>query len=73
METNQIHIFKTDIKELCPNCQVHKMLTNHPEVQQWNLDLEDIDNVLRIESATLTPDAIITIINQFGHECQELQ
>lgn len=73
MENTQIHIFKTNIKELCPNCEVYKALTNHPEVQQWSLDHEDIDCVLRIESATLTPNAIITIITQLGHECQELQ
>jgi len=71
--TNQIHIFKTNIKELCPNCEVHKILSNHPEIQQWSLDHEDVDCVLRIESATLTPNAIITIITQLGHECQELQ
>lgn len=73
METTQIHIFKTNIKELCPNCEVHKTLSNNNEVQQWSLDHEDIDCVLRIKSATLTPDAIITIITQLGHECQELQ
>lgn len=73
METiNQLHIFKTDIKDLCPNCEVHKTLSNHTEIQDWTLDSEDTDCVLRVASATLTPQQIILIITALGHQCLEL-
>jgi len=70
--TNQLFIFKTDIAELCPNCEVYKVLNKHADIQQWSIDTDDVDRVLRIESATLSPLEIISIINSFGHECQEL-
>ncbi|MBF4493356.1 hypothetical protein IRZ83_14425 [Flavobacterium sp. JLP] len=74
METNlnTIHIFKTDIGEITPNCAIRQILDNHSEIQEWSIDCEDIDCVLRVVSETLTPEEIITLINKIGHECQEL-
>lgn len=74
METdnNTLHIFKTDIKSICPNCEVHKALNNHQEIQHWIIDHDDIDCVLRVTSATLNPAAIIRFINTFGYHCSEL-
>lgn len=65
-------VFKTDIGALCTNCAVHKALDNHNEIQSWSIDPEDKDCVLRVVSNTLTPIRIIDIINQLGHQCQEL-
>ena len=70
--TNQLFIFKTNIKDLCPHCAVQRTLDRHSEIQQWSFDPDDIDRVLRIFTATLTKEKIITLINQLGHECQEL-
>ena len=70
--TTQLFIFKTDIADICPNCEVYKALNKHADVQQWNIDTDDADHVLRIESATLSSDEIINIINTLGHECREL-
>ncbi|TDW44612.1 hypothetical protein EV144_10860 [Flavobacterium sp. 270] len=74
METNlnTIHIFKTNITEIKPNCPMRETLDNHSDVQQWSIDHEDVDCVLRVVSKSLKPKAIITMINDFGHECQEL-
>ena len=70
--TNNLHIFKTNIKDVCPNCAVYKTLSNHTDIAQWSIDTDDVDCVLRIASATLTPALIITTINQLGYQCQEL-
>lgn len=70
--TNQLYIFKTDIKELCPNCEVYKTLSKHAEILHWSLDSDDADCVLRITSSSLTPQQIIAIISAHGHECSEL-
>jgi len=69
---DHLHIFKTNIGKLCPNCTVHKLLNNFPAIKQWSIDTDDADSVLRIVSSTLTPQAIISIINDLGHECAEL-
>lgn len=74
METNlnSIHIFKTNIQLITPNCVINQILTNHSDIQEWSIDLEDVDAVLRIVSETLKADEIIKLINATGYECQEL-
>lgn len=70
--TNNLHIFKTDIGKLCTNCEVHKALNANGEIQEWSIDAEDKDCVLRVVSFTLTPGEIITLITGLGHKCAEL-
>ncbi|KGO93908.1 hypothetical protein [Flavobacterium subsaxonicum] len=70
--TTQLYIFKTDIGPLCANCEVHKTLSTHAEIQEWSIDTDDVDCVLRVASATLTPQSIIALINALGHQCHEL-
>jgi hypothetical protein len=71
--TNHIYIFKTTITTLTANCALHQTLQNQSEITQWNVDLEDIDNVLRVVSPTLSPQSIIHIVNQHGFDCCELE
>jgi hypothetical protein len=71
-DLNTIHIFKTNIGTIDPNCTAHQALNNHPEIEQWSVDCEDVDCVLRIVSETLKPEAIINIISDLGYNCQEL-
>lgn len=70
--SDHLLIFKTDIGKLCTNCEVHKALDTHAEIQQWSIDTEDSDCVLRILSYTLSPQTIITMIKSLGHTCAEL-
>lgn len=74
METNlnAIHVFKTNITQLDPTCAMHQTLSNHLDIQQWSVDCEDVDCVLRVVSDKLKPESIINIIKDFGHECHEL-
>jgi len=74
METdlNTIHVFKTNIKNADPSCELHKTLNSHSDITEWSIDHEDVDCVLRIVSDVLKPESIITMITAFGHECQEL-
>jgi len=74
METDlqKIHIFKTNIDKIYPDCSINTTLDNHLDIQQWSVDCEDCDRVLRVVSDTLNPDGIISLINSLGHECQEL-
>jgi hypothetical protein len=74
METDllKIHIFKTDIAKIDSNCPMQQTLDNHSDILQWSVDCEDVDRVLRVVSEKLKPNAIISLVTEFGHECQEL-
>lgn len=74
MKTTQTQplIFKTNIGSICPNCAVHKALDSNSAVQDWSLDHEDVDCVLRIVSDTLTPAMVISMINLLGYDCLEM-
>lgn len=39
---------------------------------RWNFDLEDSDNILRVESAGLPSAAIVNTLKGAGFECEEL-
>ncbi|AOZ98317.1 hypothetical protein [Flavobacterium commune] len=74
METdfNNILIFGTNIKTENDKMIISKVLNSNPEIEQWNIDLEDIDSVLRIESRTLNASQIIKMITEQDFKCSEL-
>lgn len=39
----------------------------------WNFDLEDCDNILRVESSSIAAHDIASTLQLNGHDCQELQ
>lgn len=69
-----VWIFKTsvqkqqDIKQLKPRLDESLL----PEAV-WNFDLEDCDNILRIEAKTLQPQHIEKLLLTAGYECVELE
>ena len=73
IDINQILIFKTNIETECDKLRIQNALNAHDEIQQCNIDLNDIDRVLRIVTDSLTAEQIITIINHNGFECAELE
>ncbi|MEN9908197.1 MAG: hypothetical protein RLZZ540_1346 [Bacteroidota bacterium] len=74
METdfNNILIFGTNIKTEKEKQIISKLLNTNPAIEQWNIDLEDIDSVLRIESKSLDAQQIITMITAEDFKCAEL-
>lgn len=39
----------------------------------WNFDLEDCDNILRIDSSALQTEEVIGLLNGLGFYCAELE
>jgi hypothetical protein len=81
MEQNLQHIliFKTNIKTEADRQTVKKLLDSHSCIRQWNVDLHDIDCVLRIvlrqaqdDRPGLTTLEAIALVNRHGYECSEL-
>jgi len=69
---DNILIFGTNIKTENDKQIISKLLNTNPEIEQWNIDLEDIDSVLRIESNSLNAGEIIKMITEQDFKCSEL-
>ena len=67
-----ILIFKTNIRLKKDLQVVRPFLAACVSIIQWNVDRQDIDNVLRIVSTSNEPLPIIKTINDAGYYCEEL-
>lgn len=74
METNfdNLFIFGTNLQTEKDKQVISKVLNANHQIERWNIDLEDIDSVLRIESQSLTAEQIIKIITEQDFKCSEL-
>ena len=70
--TTNIHVFKTNIQNEIDKILISELLDSHHLIERWNLDLEDIDCVLRVVSGSIQPNEIIQMITNNGFQCQEL-
>lgn len=67
-----ILIFKTNIETDDHHHHLSTVLDPHPLILNWHVDREDVDKVLRIESAQNISHEIISSIKQVGLHCEEL-
>ncbi|MEJ7588834.1 MAG: hypothetical protein WKI04_14855 [Ferruginibacter sp.] len=65
-------IFKTNIRFKKDLKIVGPFLAAHQPVLKWNVDRQDTDKVLRVESATPDTVGIIKTIREAGYDCEEL-
>lgn len=74
MTENLAHIlvFKTNIDTDMDKHLIGAALSPVKEIEEWSVDMEDIDRVLRVVSYDLRPEEIIKTINAIGFSCQEL-
>ena len=66
-------VFSTSVKERRQVSRVTTLLTKIPAIMQWNFDLDDCDNILRIEAEGVCPRKIETLLQKAGIQCQELE
>ncbi len=63
----ELLIFQTDIKSKKKVRSLKPVFNNHSEIIKWSVDLEDIDNVLRIEATkNVSEKDIIDLIQVKG-------
>lgn len=67
-----ILLFKTNITSIEECTIVGNIFNNHPDIEQWNVDLDDRDFVLRIISPKLTHYQVIDLLKLRGFTCSEL-
>jgi len=69
---HDILVFKTNIRTEADRQLVGALLDSHACIRKWNVDLQDVDCVLRIVSPTLTVEETISLITRHGYQCTEL-
>lgn len=67
-----IYVFKTSVKSKKSIKGLTLQLNKIEAVSSWNFDLEDCDNILRIDSQKNIVKNITKILNDFSFECEEL-
>lgn len=68
-----VEVFKTTITEEKTVALITKRLTTLYPSAKINFDLEDTDNVLRIENSnTISHEEVILIIKKLGYSCEAL-
>jgi hypothetical protein len=65
-------VFKTNVTSKRKVSRVSSLLTSFPNIQQWNFDLEDCDNILRIVASGLSPRNVESTLKSAGIGCEEL-
>ncbi|MET3977598.1 short-subunit dehydrogenase involved in D-alanine esterification of teichoic acids [Mucilaginibacter sp. UYP25] len=69
---DHILLFKTNVNCDADKLLLHTVLDANPDIQCWNVDLDDEDCVLRIVSYTISHPQIIELMNNHGYYCCEL-
>lgn len=63
----ELLIFRTDIKSKKKVKSLKPVFNNHSDIIKWSIDLDDIDNVLRIEATTkLSEGDVIDLVEIKG-------
>ena len=58
---------KSEVEKLKP--LLNRLVNQHG---YWNFDLEDCDNILRVETQSLSAPAISSLLQKSGFRCEEL-
>jgi len=68
----EVLILKTNIRYKKQVKTVAPLLDGQDNISRWNIDLNDIDKVLRIESDDMELTEVVQIIKEAGFHCEEL-
>lgn len=68
-----IKIFKTDVSNSNQVNDIIQMLSlNFPAMAAVNFDLEDCDNILRVDALGVPPQDIVSQLHTLGYQCEEI-
>jgi hypothetical protein len=69
---SEILVFKTNITKEEDVLRLASVMCDHAQIRHWNVDLNDIDCVLRVMSEHMDVNEVISIVQAAGFECEEL-
>ena len=70
---NNILVFKTNINSTELIQKVNNVLAEQSEIKKWNIDLEDCDKILRVETTKSEIESILGILKPYEIYCEELE
>ncbi|MFA7272683.1 MAG: hypothetical protein WC044_02390 [Crocinitomicaceae bacterium] len=74
VQFDHLLIYRTDINTKKRVKMLQPFFDEHPAILRWNVDLQDVDNVLRIEISDGSHETdIMTYIHMRGLHCEELE
>jgi len=68
----EILVFKTSLTEPKHVVDIGSDLDVHPNIIEWNVDLHDCDNILRVVSNNVSAQSIENLLLNAGYYCEEL-
>ncbi len=68
----QVELFKTDVQEQVVANKITRILLKYFPGSRINFDLKDCDNILRLKGNNFLPEKIISIVNENGFNCINL-
>jgi hypothetical protein len=68
-----ISIFKTNVASHQDLNRLKPYLNSLVEDLKWTIDLFDSDRILRVISKVNKNDEIISVVNQLGYDCENLE
>jgi len=69
----KILVFKTNIRRQEQITKIKALLAPVLSIREWNLDLKDRDNILRIVTNELPPIFVESLLQTSGIYCKELE
>jgi hypothetical protein len=69
----EILVFKTNVENMKHVRKLYSLLKTIQGVLKWNIDTEDVDNILRVEVLSVAPSKIEMALQNAGYYCKELE
>jgi hypothetical protein len=69
----EVLVFATSVEKPRQVSRIKPLLTAVSAINRWNFDLEDCDNILRVEANGLCPREIENLLKTAGFDCRELE
>jgi hypothetical protein len=73
MELHMVEVFRTNVRRKRQAKTVMDILSKQFPLFRINFDLEDCDNILRVEGENICPESIAELVAENGYECDVLE
>lgn len=71
--TNNVLVFGTNLSNSQSVKHIAWVFDQHPYITDWNVDLQDVDKVLRVVTTNQVMEhEVIDIVRTFGFHCEPL-
>ena len=69
----EILVFKTNLTDIKRIGDIETSLDVHPNIFQWNVDLNDNDRILRVVANDIGGEEVENMLLNAGYYCEELK